>query len=366
MIVGCKVSMESVKYKVTWKTFLLPLVGLVAFFLYILIFNVDLFEIASKIQRANPYPYLLATIATLLDTLFFALAWHSLLTFLSVQISRVRLYIFVWVGIFVDTLIPAESVSGEISRIYLVNKQESGTAGKATASIVVQRLIGMGISIGTLITGAALLLIESQIRGIILILVLFLIAVILLFLVLVLLLCVKERWTMRIVEGIFKLAEKISRGRWKLSKVREEAIETAKAFHSAVKEYLHAPKTMLAAIVFSLTSWMLALLVLYLTFVAIGYPQISWIAILVVSAIFAAVKSIPIGVPFEVGLPEITMTSLLILFDVPGDISATATILMRLLTLWLRFVIGFAAQQWVGLKAITTDNTAKPHITPAS
>jgi uncharacterized protein (TIRG00374 family) len=360
------ISMESIKYKITWKTFLLPLVGLVAFFLYILIFKVDLFEIAATIQHANLYPYLLATIFTLLDTLFFALAWHSLLSFLSVQVSRIRLYVFVWVGIFVDTLIPAESVSGEISRIYLVNKQESGTTGKATASIVVQRLIGMGISIGTLLTGAAFLFIEPQIRGIVLMLVLFLVAVILLFLVLVLLLCVKERWTMRIIDGILKLAGWISRGRLKLSKVREEAVEAAKAFHSAVKEYLHAPRTMLVAVSFSLTSWVLGMAVLYLTFSAIGYPQITLSAILVVSAIFSAVKSIPVGVPFEVGLPEITMTSLLILFDVPADVSATATILMRLLTLWLRFFVGFAAQQWVGIKGITTEGTTKAPKTLAS
>jgi uncharacterized protein (TIRG00374 family) len=126
-----------------------------------------------------------------------------------------------------------------------------------------------------------------------------------------------------------------------------------------VKEYVRAPRTMLVATSFSLASWVLAMAVLYLTFIAIGYPQITLSAILVVSAIFAAVKSIPVGVPFEVGLPEITMTSLLILFDVPGDISATATILMRLLTLWLRFFVGFAAQQWVGIKTITTDRMTK-------
>jgi uncharacterized protein (TIRG00374 family) len=354
--------MEPIKYKITWKTFLLPLVGLVAFFLYILIFNVDLLEIVVKIQRANPYPYILATIATLLDTLFFALAWHSLLRFLSVQISRIRSYLFVWVGIFVDTLIPAESVSGEISKIYLVNKQQVGAAGRATASIVVQRLIGMGINVGSLLIGASLLFIETQLGGILLTLILFLVALTLLFLVLVLLLCVKENWTMRIVNSMITLAERISRGRWKLSKLREEAIEAAKAFHGAMKEYVHAPKTMLTAVSFSLASWTLTLAVLYLTFLSIGYPQISWSAILVVSAIFAAVKAIPVGVPFEVGLPEITMTSLLMAFNVPGDISATATILMRLLTLWLRFFIGFGAQQWIGIKALATKTNDKTRL----
>jgi uncharacterized protein (TIRG00374 family) len=362
--------MESVKYKVTWKTLLLPFIGLAAFFLYIYIFQVDLLAIIEKIQHINLYFYVLATASTLLDTLFVALAWHSLLDFLSVQVSRFRAFLYVWVGIFVDTLIPAESVSGEISKIYLVNREQNGTAGKATASIIAHRIIGMSINVGTLLVGAALLLIENQLRGMLLTLTLFLVVVTLFFLVLVLLLCVKENWTMRIVDGIMKFVERVSRGRWKLSRFREEALREAKEFHSAMKEYARAPKTMFTAVSLSVISWMFALAVFYLTFLSMGYPQISWSAILVITAIFMAVKSIPVGVPFEVGLPEITLTTLLYFFvrqwagtDLfAWEISATATILMRLLTLWFRFFIGFAAQQWIGIKVITTEANGETNL----
>jgi hypothetical protein len=46
----------------------------------------------------------------------------------------------------------------------------------------------------------------------------------------------------------------------------------------------------------------------YLVFLSLGF-QIPWSVILIASSIVVAVKSIPIGVPFEVGLPEITMTT---------------------------------------------------------
>jgi len=354
-------SMEPVKYKVTWKTIILPLIGLAAFFIYVYIFNVDIQEIIAKVQQINLNFYVLAAVLSILDTLFFALAWHSLLSFLSVKVSRFRSFLFVWVGIFVDTLIPAESVSGEITKIYLVNKEQNGTAGKATGSIVAHRLIGMFINISTLFVGAALLLVEGRLYGIILTLVLFLIMITSLFLVLTLLLCVKEKWTLGLVDAVIRFAEYITRGHWKLSRLRDEAKEEAKAFHGAMRQYAHAPRTLLQASFLSVTSWILTLAVLYFTFLSIGYPQITWSAILVVSAIFMAVKSIPIGVPFEVGLPEITLTTLLYFFVRPWagadliawQISATATILMRLLTLWLRFFIGFAAQQWIGIKTIS-------------
>jgi uncharacterized protein (TIRG00374 family) len=280
-----------------------------------------------------------------------------------VKISWFKEFTYVWVGIFIDTLIPAESVSGEITKIYLVNREQKGSAGKATASIVAQRLIGMGMSIVTLLVGAILLFAENLLYGVIFTLMLSIVVITFLFLALTLLLCVKEKWTMRIVDALISFAEWMTRGHWKLNSFREEVIESTRAFHEAMKEYGHAPKTLFIASSFSITSWILSLVVFYLTFLSIGYSQISWSAILTISAIFAAVKSVPVGIPFEVGLPEITLSSLLILFGIPYEISFTATILWRLLTLWLRFFIGFVAQQWIGIKSMvaTPDAAVAPN-----
>ena len=343
------------KYNITWKTFAIPMVGIAAFVIYIYLFNVDIQQIFGEVQKINPYYYALAAVASLVDVFLFTLSWQFLLRHLSVKFHFLKSFAFVWIGIYVDTIIPAESVSGEIAKIYLVNKEQNGTAGKATASIVAQRLIGLGTTVVTLLVGAALLLVQSLLYGIMLTLILFLIAMVCVFFIIVVFFSFMEKWTYRMLDSLIRFAEWISRGRWKLTKLREEVLQTQKDFHVAVKEYLHAPKTLFVASFFSGFSWIFALLVYFFTFQAIGYSQISWSAILVVSAIFVAVKAIPIGVPFEVGLPEITLTALLqVFFGVPGLIGATATILIRLLTLWLRFFIGFGAQQWLGIKAIVS------------
>lgn len=342
------------RYRVTWKTLLLPTIGIAAFFVYIYLFNVDIQQIIGEISRINLNYYLIAAIVSVLDVFFFALGWHSLLRFLRVKFSVLRSFALVWVGIFIDTLIPAESVSGELAKIYYVNKEEDGTAGKATASIVAQRLIGMGINITTLLVGAIVLLVQSLLFGMILGLILFLITAICLFFVLIIFLSFREKWTLRMLDGLIRFSEWISGGRLKMTKFREEVVEIHKAFHVAIKEYIHAPKTLIVAASCSILAWLLSISIFYFTFLAIGYTQISWVTIVVVTSIFVAVKSIPIGIPFEIGLPEITLTTLLVIFGVPGIVSATATILTRLLTLWLRFFIGFIAQQWLGLSGIVT------------
>jgi hypothetical protein len=120
-----------------------------------------------------------------------------------------------------------------------------------------------------------------------------------------------------------------------------------------MKEYGHAPKTLLTSLSFNVLSWLLNLTVTYLVFLSLDYP-IHWSIIIVTCSIVVAVKAIPLGVPFEAGLPEITMSTLYIFFGVSPDVSATATILNRILTVWFRFFIGFVVQQWLGIKAITT------------
>jgi uncharacterized membrane protein YbhN (UPF0104 family) len=52
------------------------------------------------------------------------------------------------------------------------------------------------------------------------------------------------------------------------------------------------------------------------------------------------------------------MTTLYVLMGIPFDISATATILTRILTVWLRFFIGFGVQQAMEIKAIAANNKA--------
>ena len=40
------------------------------------------------------------------------------------------------------------------------------------------------------------------------------------------------------------------------------------------------------------------------------------------------------------------------LFGIPPDVSAAVTVLTRILTVWLRFFIGFAAVQWLGVRGL--------------
>ncbi len=349
--------MVSLKPKITRRTFLLPVIGLLAFFIYLYIFQVDIPKIIETAQRTDLYVYFTAILLVPVETFLYTFSWHSLLSFLSVKVSIAKSYLYVWYGVFMDIIIPAESISGEISRVYLVTREQSGASGKVVASLVTHRLIGMSINIASLILGIGLLLTEREVGGLIFNLTLFVAVVTTFFLFLLVLLCVKEEWTLKIINAIIVAIERVSRGRWKLTKIREEANKATRMFHGSMKEFGRAPKTLFISLFFLILTWLSHLSIAYLVFLSLKFP-VQWSIVLVTSSIVLAVKSIPLGVPFEVGLPEITMTTLYTLLGIPPGISATATILTRILTLWLRFFLGFATQQWLELKAIAASTNA--------
>ena len=348
--------------KLSWKTALFPIIGIAAFFAYIYIFRVDITDIIAKAQTAAPLPYAVAIAFSIIEVFFYAMSWRTLLNFLKIKLSVVRSYLFVWYGIFLDIIIPAESVSGEAVRIYLIQREQGiSSCGPAAASLVTHRLLGMAMNVVILFAGVGLLFVEGEASGLVLSIVLFLAAAITAILVLIVVFSFKEQWTLKLVNGLGRAAKFITRGRWKgLAKMQEDACRITQSFHVSMKEFKRTPKPLAVSLIGLSITWVFNLSTTYLVFLALRTP-ISWSVILITSAIVLAVKSIPVGIPFEVGLPEITMTTLYTSFLAPSlglqiaaSISATATILSRLLTLWLRFFIGLGAQQYLDLQPVVT------------
>jgi hypothetical protein len=210
----------------------------------------------------------------------------------------------------------------------------------------------MAMNVAVLFAGIGLLFIEAQVTGLVLNLVLFLAAAITAILLLLIVFSFKEAWSLKVIDWLTRAAMFLTRGKWKgLIKIREDACRITKGFHDSMNLFRHNPKPLASSLLALTITWLFSLSVSYLVFMSLRTP-VSWSIILTTSAIVLAVKSVPVGIPFEVGLPEITMTTLYTSLGIPAGISATATILNRILTLWLRFFIGLTAQQWLDLKPV--------------
>jgi len=359
--------MQPPKPKLSWKSLLFPLLGLFGFFLYIYLFKVNILGIFATAKTVNPFIYSIAIMFGLFQVLFFTVSWHVLTNHLSIKMTIVRAYLYVWYGMYVDTIVPAQSISGEVTRIYLLTRDGCGPFGKVVASLYAHRLLGTAINAFALIAGLVLLTFGGNVNPIVFNLIILVAVAIIAILVLMFALSFKQQWTLKLVNWGTKFAQKIRIGKTQLEKLKEEAVEITSHFHDSMKQFRHNPRTIAYSLSYLLISWIFSLSIPYLVFISLGHP-VSWSIILVTSAIFLAVKSIPVGIPFEVGLPEAVMTTLFISMGIPGALAATATILTRIITLWIFFIIGFGAQQWLELKPVVSSavNTEKIKIDPLS
>ena len=366
MLFRCKIRLQQPpKLKLTWKSVLLPLLGILCFFIYIYLYKVDVLGIFETAKNADLPIYSIAVLFGFLEVFFFAVSWRELTRYLSIKISVFRSYLYVWYGIYVDTIVPAQSISGEVTRTYLCQRDKCGPFGKVVASLFAHRLLGTVLNVVGLIAGIIFLYVEGQVDTLIFKAVVIVAAVIAAIIVLMLILSFKQKLTLKIIDWATNFTHKISRGRIDLQKYREQALEITNHFHDSMKEFLHKPKALTTSLIFLLISWFFSLSVPYLVFQSLDHP-VTWSMIIVTSAIVLAVKAIPIGIPFEVGLPEAVMTTLYISMGIPGSMAATATILIRIITLWIRFIVGFASQQYIELTPPLNNemNTEKPKISP--
>jgi len=329
----------------------LIMVGLFVFLLY-LYFFVPFKEVVSTVQQANLVYYSLAFGALILSMAFYSLTWHGLLSILSVKSSFRKAFQFVLIGSFVDLLVPAESVSGDISRIFLMSKESGENAGKVTASVIGQRILSMAITFGGLVISSVYFILKYQPS----LLVIEFIGIIVVSSVIVLsflfYLSAKRQATERIVKWIINFIARFLRGRWRLGSLKSKAMKMLRAFHDGIATLGKRPKSLALPVLFTILAWFFDLLIAVLVFFSLGSlgERVSLSAIVIVYSIVVGIQYIPVGIPGEVGLIEIVMTSLYTLLGVPIALSAVATVLIRVMTLWVKLLIGGVAVQWLGIK----------------
>ena len=328
------------------------LIGFLILALY-LHFFVGIEDIIRLFQSVNYFYYFLAFVAVLVSMVFYSLTWQHFLNLLSIKIGFPKTFLFVWVATFIDVLIPAESISSEISKAYLVSRSTDQNTGKAIASIVSHRILSMTITLTALIISSVLLILQYKLSTSILIFIIIVMAGTMITIVLLSYLCFREQTTWKIINRILSFFEFLSRGRWQLTKLKTKAQKILKMFHEGIRALVEHPRDLVLPVVFSLVAWFLDVLISFLVFLSLGF-DVLLIVIVIVYTISMAVQHFPFGIPAEIGLTEIVMTSLYTLLGIPLAVSAAATVLTRVLTVWFKFFVGCAFfVRWIGTEFLT-------------
>jgi hypothetical protein len=166
-------------------------------------------------------------------------------------------------------------------------------------------------------------------------------------------LSLREKATTKLVNWLVNLLKRIFKGRLKGRWLSSKAQRILKEFHKGIDILGEHPGKLVLPITFSIMAWLFHILIAFFVFYSL-HVRVPFSAIIIVFSISMAVQTVPIGIPGEVGLVEIVMTSLytLLLPGITPTIATVATILIRALTLWTRLIISGVAAQWVGIKML--------------
>ena len=339
------------KRKTIRRTVPLLLIGLLIFigFLY---FFVDIPEMLTIIQHIDLRYYLLAVIVLLLNMLAYSLTWQYFLRPLSINVPFRKTFLITWVGIFVEFFVPSESIGEDVSKTYLMTKESGENTGKVVASVVGHRILSMVITLGTLIIcSISLFILQRELPALVSNLIFLIVVGTAIPLIFIFLLFLKKSFTQKLVDLLLRFFAFILRGRLNLASLRSKAEKALSAFHQSIEILGRNPRSLVQPVFFSIMSWILSIFVSYLVFFSLGYP-VSFVLLTIVYSISRSLQSIPTMLPGEVGFIEIVMTSLYGLLGIPLDISAAATVLIRVLWVWFRLPLGFIAVQWTVSKGL--------------
>lgn len=323
-------------------------VGLVALLLY-MYFVVGFQNFILELEKTDLYYYAAAFLTVLASIVFFSLTWQSLLANLSIKIKVRQAILFVYAGLFIDSLVPEPSnIAGDLMKSYLVSRVTGESSGKATASVIGHKTLSIIITAGSLLTGLSLLFSNYYLSTEIFLFILAVLVLLIFSLFLLYYFSTRPKASRLLVHGLIRVICFFLQGRWDYAKTCASADLLLDAFHQGVRNLTANPKALVRPVFFALLSWAFDVITVFLVFVSIGYP-ITPDKVLIVYSLAGALQSM--GVSF-IGVTEVIVSTLYTILSVPLPVSLTATLLSRFVTFWFRLLISYGAFQYVGLKVL--------------
>jgi uncharacterized protein (TIRG00374 family) len=337
------------KYLSVKRSVLFMVAGLAAFVIY-LYFYIGIPKIINVLDGINSVNYAifysLALISVLASVFFWSTAWNNILRSLSVKISYRKAYLYYWVGYFSDLVLPCATICGELTRLYLVQKQTDKDYGVLAASAVTNRIVAYTIVTIGLYSGGSLIFLKPGVSPVITnIFIVFLFGVTFYLAVLLYLAFVKH--AARNFALVYQKIQKTFRPKHYSPYKELQTKQSLENYYSGFKIFREKPRLLIKPFILHLLSYFFGISVYILIFYAIGIPS-SIEFYVVVYFIATAIQDA--AASFSVGSLEIILTSIFLLYGMPLDKSFITALLVRSAGFWFPLFVGFLAVQVMGAR----------------
>jgi glycosyltransferase 2 family protein len=327
------------------------IIGLTVFALYLYFFvgfN-QVFLVVKSVNLASYLTFYSAAIGTMiLVMLFWVSSWRTLLRALDVKLSVKNAFLYYWTGYFVDLIVPCQSVCGEITRLYLVQKETQNNYGAIAAAGIANRLVAYSIVTSGLTTGLFYLLLRNTIPAFALYLLIISWLGALVFLSVLFYLAFSGNAAEKLASLLLKILKALRIKRFKSEGLSPGLMESLNSFHEGFKFFRANPRYLIKPIIFQTISYILNLSVYVLVFYALGFNHLLIDFFILVYFLAGAVQDATSA--FSVGALEILLTNLFIFFGIAAATSGVAAVVLRSVTFWFPLLVGYIIVQVVGAR----------------
>jgi len=334
------------------KSIALIVLGLGIYVIYL--YYVGFQDVIESLRDVDIAFFFFAAFLALLGILFDSLSWKVIAKKFDYKVPLSNFFMIYLSSIFMNNLIPSGSFSGETARIYFLEKLEGGSRiDMPSATVAASRIITaipfiagtvIGISYLSVATNAPAWALAAC-SGI----TLFLLFVNVVFLGV----CFADGWLERIIFTLLDQLEKIST----IDIDRSECSGIMSRFHEAMKMLADRKGTLFMSTFWAVAGWFLMTMVAVVIFKSMGV-SVPVRGVFAVYAVMIFLQMLPLLLPGGVGLVDIVMATLFSAIGVPVNAAVAATILTRLIQLWLLTALGGLSTAYLVKKI--DQNSVKP------
>ncbi len=322
--------------KFTRKHAILLFVGLIILAIFMLLSDfVSTLEVILLSDKTN---FFLGFLSMFIGVIFYTISWSILLKSSNIKLKFTKAFESVWISVFFNVMVPTASISGEVFRIWYTVKETNSGYGSVAATVFIHRILCfIPFMLGSIL-GFIYFLIAYNLPAYLSSILIFVSTLISFAFLLLTMLWFKPKITMKIALKIAGALEKIvyKKNPLRLKEFLQKAFEE---FENSLKILGYNRYSLLLSLIFAIFFWLFDVAVAYFVFQSLNY-QIPFILIVAVYTIGITVQIIPVGVPGMVGIVETIMSGLYTLAGIPLNISVAATMMIRIIMMWIEALIG--------------------------
>ena len=335
--------------------------GLVVFIIY-LNFFIGIPKIIAVLNNINSTQYVfyysLALVSVLASVFLWSTAWNSILRTLSINISYRSAYLYYWVGYFTDLVLPCATVCGELTRLYLIQKETKKGYGIIAASAITNRIVAYSIVAVGLFSGAILIFLKPGTSSIITnVFVLFLVSVTI-YMAALFYLAFDKRASRNFSKLYGKILKTLRPKKYQPDSEIQREISLA-TYYTGFQKFRENPRLLIRPLILHGISYLFGLFSYIFIFYALGIPA-SPAFYIVVFFIATAVQDA--AASFSVGSLDIILASIFILYGLNAGLSGITALLVRSVGFWFPLFMGFIAFQYLQTKNLISKNLEKNQI----